>query len=277
MSEAYDTLRELIVRGRLAPGTRIVERNLAQRLGIGRTRLRNALLRLQQEGYVTAMGSGRQTRLSVTALTIDDARDLFAIVATVEGLAGSLAADLPLEGRTALVDRLGELNDELASVAGQDPPDTDLIFELDRDFHRTYVEAAAGPRLLALHDAIKPQAERYNRLYTRALVPAIHTSVEEHREIVEAIEAGDPEAAERAVRTNFVNAAVGLRGVIAALGVGGWWLWVGVGGPGEEAAGLILPAAGLPRSAPPLPLDLPVATAPWCPTRGRPPPRTGRR
>lgn len=223
MSEAYDTLRELIVRGRLAPGTRIVERNLAQRLGIGRTRLRNALLRLQQEGYVTAMGSGRQTRLSVTALTIDDARDLFAIVATVEGLAGSLAADLPLEGRTALVDRLGELNDELASVAGQDPPDTDLIFELDRDFHRTYVEAAAGPRLLALHDAIKPQAERYNRLYTRALVPAIHTSVEEHREIVEAIEAGDPEAAERAVRTNFVNAAVRLRGVIAALGERGSW------------------------------------------------------
>lgn len=223
MSEAYDTLRELIVRGRLAPGTRIVERNLAQRLGIGRTRLRNALLRLQQEGYVTAVGTGRQTRLSVTALTIDDARDLFAIVATVEGLAGSLAADLPPEGRTALVDRLGELNDALESVAGQDPPDTDLIFELDRDFHRTYVEAAAGPRLLALHDAIKPQAERYNRLYTRVLVPAIHTSVEEHREIVEAIEAGDPEAAERAVRTNFVNAAVRLRGVIASLGERGSW------------------------------------------------------
>lgn len=222
-SEAYQRLRELIVRGRIAPGTRIVERNLAQRLGIGRTRLRNALLRLQQEGYVTAAGAGRQARLSVTPLTIDDARDLFAIVAHVEGLAGSLAAHLPRDPRLALVALLRDYNQRLEAAAGVDSPDTDALFELDRDFHQAYVEAAAGPRLLALHDAVKPQAERYNRLYTRALVPAIPTSVEEHDRIIEAIAAGDADAAERTVRTNFVNAAIRLRGVIAAVGERGRW------------------------------------------------------
>jgi DNA-binding GntR family transcriptional regulator len=223
MSEAYERLRRLIVRGRLAPGTRIVERNLAQRLGIGRTRLRSALQRLQQEGYVTSAGTGRQTRLSVAPLTIDDARDLFAIVANVEGLAARLAAELGPGARSELVAQLRDLNADLLRASANDPPDTDAIFEYDRDFHRTYVEAAAGPRLLALHDAVKPQAERYNRLYTRALVPQIGTSVVEHDRIIEAIAAGDLDEAERTVRTNFLNAARRLSVVIAALGERGSW------------------------------------------------------
>jgi DNA-binding GntR family transcriptional regulator len=223
ISEAYRKLRELIVWGRLAPGTRIVERELAHRLEISRTPIRSALQRLQQEGYVTALGNGRQARLSVAPLTIGDARELFAIVATVEGLAGRFAARLEAGTRAALVRMLRRLNADLLHAAQGERPDPTFIFELDRDFHRTYVEGAAGPRLLALHDAIKPQAERYNRLYTTALVPEIRTSVEEHDEIVEGIAAGDPDRAEHAVRTNFLNAAERLSAVIATLGERGTW------------------------------------------------------
>lgn len=223
ITEAYEKLRELIVWGRLAPGTRIVERDLARRLDVSRTPIRSALQRLQQEGYVTALGSGRQTRLSVAPLTIGDARELFAIVATVEGLAGRIAARLETGVRGDLTRRLKRLNSDLLHASEADRPDPTYIFELDRDFHRSYVEAAAGPRLLALHDAIKPQAERYNRLYTTALVGEIRTSVEEHVEIVEGIGTGDPERAERAVRTNFLNAAERLSAIIATLGERGSW------------------------------------------------------
>lgn len=223
MNEAYARLRELIVWGRLAPGTRIIERDLAQRLDISRTPLRGALQRLQQEGYVTSGGTGRQSRLSVSPLTIQDARELFAIVATVEGLAGRFAALLPSVERGEVVDRLVLLNTDLLRAGVDDRPDSPWIFELDRDFHRTYVEGAAGPRLLALHDAIKPQAERYNRLYTQALVPEIRTSVQEHEAIIRGIDEGDPDRAEQAIRTNFLNAAERLSGIIASLGERGSW------------------------------------------------------
>lgn len=223
MSEAYARLRELIVWGRLAPGTRIIERELAQRLDISRTPIRSALQRLQQEGYVTSAGTGRQARLSIAPLTVQDARELFAIVATVEGLAGRFAAALEPEPRAGLVRRMRRLNADLLHESGRERPDPVYIFELDRDFHRSYVEAAAGVRLLTLHDAIKPQAERYNRLYTQALVPEIRTSVEEHAEIIEGIDSGDADRAEQAIRTNFLNAAERLGSIIATLGERGSW------------------------------------------------------
>lgn len=223
ITEAYEKLRELIVWGRLAPGTRIIERDLASRLSISRTPIRSALQRLQQEGYITTLGSEKQTRLSIAPLTIEDMRELFSIVGNVEGLAADRAARLASRPRTLLVTALRRLNTDLLHAAEARRPDPNWIFELDRDFHRTYVEAAAGPRLLAFHDAIKPQAERYNRLYTTSLVGEIRTSVEEHEAIVHTIAEGDPEAAEGAVRTNFGNAAERLSEVIVTLGERGSW------------------------------------------------------
>jgi DNA-binding FadR family transcriptional regulator len=85
------------------------------------------------------------------------------------------------------------------------------------------VVGAAGPRLLAMHDAIKPQSERYVRLYISALVDEIGTSVREHTVIVDAIDAGEGEAAQSAVRSNWRNAAARLASVIAALGERGTW------------------------------------------------------
>ena len=223
ITDAYEALRELIVWGRLAPGTRIIERDLARRLGISRTPIRSALQRLRQEGYIVSSESEKQTRLSIAPLTVEDARELFSIVARVEGLAGYEAAKLPAPTRATLVQLLRHLNTDLMNAASAERPDTNLIFELDRDFHRSYVQAAAGSRLLSLHDAIKPQAERYNRLYTTALVSEIHTSVAEHEEIVQSISDGNPERSERAVRTNFLNAAERLSQVIVTLGERGSW------------------------------------------------------
>src|SRR5690606_3496565 len=91
VSQAYRQLRELIIWGRLAPGTRIIETDVAARLGVSRTPVRSALQRLQQEGYIVASGTGQQSRLAVAPLTREDARELFAIVAEVEALGAQWA------------------------------------------------------------------------------------------------------------------------------------------------------------------------------------------
>ncbi|HEU5186655.1 MAG TPA: GntR family transcriptional regulator [Gemmatimonadaceae bacterium] len=223
VARAYEQVRELIVWGRLSPGSRIVESEIADRLGISRTPTRSALHRLQQEGYVIALNRGKERRLFVAPLTQDDAYELFHVVGQLEGLAARSAAELPTAQRAEVVARLRELNDELGQVARQSRPDPLRIFDLDTAFHRTYVEYGAGPRLLALHDAIKPQAERYIRLYISSLVDEIATSVEEHEKIIEHIERGDPLAARQAVDTNWGNAALRLSKVIGTLGERGSW------------------------------------------------------
>jgi len=93
------------------------------------------------------------------------------------------------------------------------------------EFHRTYVEDVAGSRVIALHRAIKPQTERYVRLYVSTLLDELPTSVKEHDVIVRAIAKGDGTAAQRAVETNWHNAAERLASVIAEHGERGIWHW----------------------------------------------------
>jgi DNA-binding FadR family transcriptional regulator len=77
--------------------------------------------------------------------------------------------------------------------------------------------------LLALHDAIKPQAERYARLYVTALTDELGLSVAEHEVIVQAIRDGDEDGAQRAIQTNWRNAAKRIGTVIGEWGETGGW------------------------------------------------------
>jgi DNA-binding GntR family transcriptional regulator len=218
----YEELRGLIVTGQLPPGARIAERAVGVRLGVSRTPVRSALHRLQQEGFVASYGRGRDQRLVVAPLTQDDGREIMLIIGHLEGLAARLAAELPLEHRHRVVKRLRGLNRALAAEAHKRVLVT-RIFDLDEAFHLAYVEAVFSPRLLVLHRAIKPQVERYSRLYISAMVNELRTSVREHEAIIGAIADGDPTAAQDAVETNWSNAAGRLARVIAQLGERGSW------------------------------------------------------
>jgi DNA-binding GntR family transcriptional regulator len=221
----YEELRGLIVQGQLPPGARIPERAVGVRLGVSRTPVRSALHRLQQEGFVGSYGRGRDQRLAVTPLTQEDGREIMLIVGHLEGLAARTAAGLPEERRSRVVRRLRAVNRDLAAESHRGGRVT-RIFGLDRAFHEGYVEDIIGPRLRALHRAIKPQVERYARLYISSLVDELSTSVQEHDTIIRAIAAGDPAAAQRAVETNWRNAAGRLARMIAEHGErGSWHAW----------------------------------------------------
>lgn len=219
----YLRLRDLIVRGQMSPGSRLVEADLAQRLGVSRTPVRSALLKLQQEGYVSSSGKGRQSRLSVSPLTSEDAYELWWIVGGIEGVAGRWAAMLGAPEREKLVDRLTEINADLLVQADLQVRDPNRIFELDSLFHRTFVQSSAGPRLLALHETVKPQTERYGRLYTSSIVDEVEVSAREHQAIIDGIGKGDPDEAEAAAEHNWHRSADRLVRVIESLGEMGRW------------------------------------------------------
>ncbi len=225
VSRVYHELRSLIVQGQLPPGARIAERAVVARMGMSRTPVRSALHRLQQEGLVASVGRAGDQRLIVTPLTQEDGREVFLVVGHLEGLAAREAASLPADARRRLARRLRETNKALAVAArGRSTPSR--LFDLDYEFHKGYIDGVVGPRLLALHRAIKPQTERYARLYVDVLLDELTTSVREHGLIADAIAAGDADAAQSTTERNWHNAADRLARVIAEHGERGiWHLW----------------------------------------------------
>jgi DNA-binding GntR family transcriptional regulator len=236
VSLAYRDLRAAILWGQVPPGSLISERAVAERLGLSRTPVRSALHRLEQEGFITAHGRGRERRLIAAPLTLADGQELLSIVGHLEGLAARTAALLPPPRRRSLVTELRALNRALGGGRSH-ARDTGHYFDLDLAFHRAYVEGVVGPRLLTLHRAIKPQSERYTRLYASILLDVIPTSVKEHEAIARAIAAGDPDAAQEAAETNWRNAAQRLGRIIAQHGErGSWQVWRGRDGAGRDGA-----------------------------------------
>lgn len=215
--QVYEALLELIVHGELAPGARIVERNLARRLGVSRTPVREALRRLQQDGLVVENTASQYARPMVATLSERDARELYDIVARLEALAGRRAAELPDDARTRVVDAMRRANDAYRR-AGDDPETVlEELVALDLRFHAAYVEAAAGPRLLSMRQAVKPQLARYAHKVPRDIGAEVRRSVREHDQIVDAVAAGDPEAAERAVLDNWQRAWLRLETILRSL------------------------------------------------------------
>ena len=201
---AFAQLRDLIVMGKLAPGSWVVEADLAERLKLSRTPIRAALQLLQNEGYAIEHRSGTKTRILIAPLTMEDASELYGIVGKLEGLASAGLAKLSAPVVETLTAELTRVSLEIQELATQGQGNARKIFELDSLFHRTLVEAAAGPRLLHLHRSYKPQIERYWRLYASAILNEIHFTVEEHSAIIEAVRAGNARRIESAIDANWV-------------------------------------------------------------------------
>jgi DNA-binding GntR family transcriptional regulator len=218
---AYQRLREMIVWGTLTPGMRLVESELVTELELGRTPIRTALHRLQSEGFITGTG-GRKESLRVAPLTRTDAPDVFEIVGALEAIAIRHAAMLERTPRTALAARLRDRNMSLARAARLTHPDQNRIYDIDAEFHGLFVDAGAGPRVKRELAAIKPQAERYIRLYISAFTD-MRPSIAQHDQMVRAIRGGDPDLAAATVQKQWQGAAERLLNVIAALGERGTW------------------------------------------------------
>jgi DNA-binding GntR family transcriptional regulator len=217
LTTAFYDIRDLIVHGKLSPGTWIVETDLAEHLGMSRTPVRSAIQWLQREGYILEHKSASKSRMIVAPLTKEDASELYPIIGRIEGLAGRQVATLPIEKRAEIVDRVESLNNQLNLIVKTNEGRSG-IFELDAAFHRAIVESGAGPRLKALHKAVEPQTERYWRLYASSIMLDLHLSIEEHDAIIKAIKSGDADRIERTLQINWENGLLRLATVMEIFG-----------------------------------------------------------
>jgi len=223
VTTAFQQIREMIVHGKLSPGTWIVESDLCAHLNMSRTPVRGALYLLQREGYVQEQRSSSKSRMLVASLTKEDANELYPIIGRIEGLAGRRAAGLPEPIRLELAEKLKLINGQLNRIAEKRVLEGSSIFDLDREFHRLIVHAGAGPRLTTLHQAIEPQTERYWRLYASSIINDLTVSTQEHEAIIAALVAGDAAHLEEALRLNWENGCQRLAKVIDVFGERGSW------------------------------------------------------
>lgn len=223
VTSAFLKLRDLIVQGQIAPGSWVVEAEIAERLGLSRTPVRGALQLLQREGFIVEQRSGKKSRLRISPLTKEDANELYMIVGAIEGLAGAQTASLDGERRAELTRTLEDLNQRLGTIATTKKVELRLVFELDTRFHHEIVSASAGSRLMVLHTMMKPQIERYWRLYAHTIIQDLHHSVTEHGEIIAAISAGNVKATEKALANNWKRGAERISQLIDLFGERGSW------------------------------------------------------
>lgn len=198
----YRHLLDEIVERRLMPGARLIEAQLAMHIGVSRTPVREALVRLEREGF--AVGE-RHHGFRVAPLDEQAAREIFPVLAALQGLA--LAESGPLSA--SLLDALRAANDRLRKA--RDTPREAL--DADSAFHRILISLCPNARLLALIDMLHHQLLRYEHLYMSD-ADLIERSLAQHADIIASIEKGDSAAAERAVRANYAS---GLAAVIAKL------------------------------------------------------------
>jgi len=183
--DVYRRLRDAIVDGTLEPGEQLRDQELASWLGVSRTPVREALLRLQQAGLVTSL-PGRST----TVATLDSraARDAQAVVAQLHRLAvheavGQLTADD--------LARMRDANERFkaALAAG----DADSALDADDELHGIPVAAAGNVALAAVLEQLTPVLRRVERLRFGSL--SGRGSVGLHARLIDLCEAGDREAA----------------------------------------------------------------------------------
>lgn len=222
---ALESLRGLIIRARISPGTRLTENEVAARLGISRTPAREALKRLQADGFLLQTNQGRRIELAVAPLTTSDLSDVYLAMAALEGVAARTLAGMPDSSRAALAKRLNDATRLFQAAAERDPRQFEKMFELHNAFHALIAARAAGPRLRALIDQIRPHVERYEWIYAPFVGPEKYgETFEEHAAMVRAIAEGNADAAERATRRNWRNSAARLLRAVQGAGQRGDWI-----------------------------------------------------
>lgn len=181
-TQAYDRVRRMIVRLDYAPGDLLRDDELQERLGIGRTPIREALQRLAREQFVTVVP---RRGMFVSSIDIDDLTSLYETRSVVEPHAARLAA---VRGTARTWDEMARVIDgSLHTDSG-----AEQLLDVDRRCHEIIWRAAGNRFLTDTLDALYAQSDRVWHLYLADLYDTRH-AVDEHVEMLEAFRRGDPD------------------------------------------------------------------------------------
>ncbi len=189
--QAADSIRREILAGRMAPGWRLVETQLAEQLEVSRGTVRAALAQLAHEGLVRQVAF---TKWEVSPISVVDAWELYTLRGALEGLAARLAAG---RGSTAERRHLAATNEMLAQAVreGRFADATDADFALHRD-----IVAMAGHGRLASQHRILLQQVRVCMMHSGFLPNDFRDLIADHSALVSAVVEGDADRAEDLAR-----------------------------------------------------------------------------
>jgi DNA-binding GntR family transcriptional regulator len=191
--DAYRKLRTWIVHGPLQPGELLRDADIAELLGVSRTPVREALIRLTQEGLVES-ARGRGTRIA--DLNLERAPHLYATGAVLDAHAAKAAAPLlTAEDLSAL----GGLVEEMERTT-----EPQALSTVDAQLHAVYYRRAGNPVLVELLHGIDSELARIER-HAWGYQAVRLEACEEHRTIIDALRERDGEAASRAARRNWLR------------------------------------------------------------------------
>lgn len=192
----FNTLRQAILKGELKPGERLMEIQLAQRLGVSRTPVREAIRKLELEGLVLMIP---RKGAEVAEITVKDLEDVLEVRTALEELAVRDACENITEEQLA---RLKKANDAFRKAL----EGADLIAcgKADMDFHEIIYDATNNRRLMQILNNLREQMYRYRMEYLkdREMYPVL---LAEHEAIWEALSGHDREKAGTAIRIHIEN------------------------------------------------------------------------
>jgi DNA-binding GntR family transcriptional regulator len=200
-----EELKQAILAGKLAPGDKLAEEKLTASLKVSRVPLREALRRLEAEGYVSFLPN---EQVVVSKPTVEEIEDYYSIASVLEGLAARLAVE---RAQPEEVARLRELHQLLKEA--YKGKNTEGYFEANSQFHRFIAELAGNERLYRLIDQMRREI-RKTRIVALNVPQRLDYSMREHDQIMDAFLKKNPELAEAMVIKHLQNHMEALKRVL---------------------------------------------------------------
>ena len=178
----FEALREAIIIGELKPGERLMEIQLSEKMGVSRTPVREAIRKLELEGFVDMIP---RRGAQVADLSNKEIADVLEVRASLDGLATQLAT------LRISADELENLKNVQAQFRGfVDKENIQGAIKKDTEFHDIIYGASRNERLVSILNHLKEQVHRFRVMYIKD-IGSLRTLVDEHEEIVGAIEKKD--------------------------------------------------------------------------------------
>jgi DNA-binding GntR family transcriptional regulator len=213
VEEAYAALKQAIRDNVFAPGYQGSEQEIAVRLGMSRTPVHEAIIRLQEDGLVRVLS---KRGVLVCPLAPEDVREIYDVIIAIESMAAELLAALPEPERQSVADELEAATAHMeAALQGGD------LFAwaaADDAFHRILVARCGNSRLRRIAQTVTDQAHRA-RMLTLKLRSKPEGSAASHRRIIAAIRNGTCDEAHRCAREHRVAARNELVPLIVSIGM----------------------------------------------------------
>ena len=189
----YQQLLDAILNGEIVADQKLVQEKLAEELQISRTPVREALLRLEQEGVLRSSSRGG---FSIHVMSNEDVRQIYQARVAIEGQAARILAIRNDPGD------LKDLRDTIATEEAADAQTMSDFFQANRKIHRRIVELCGNRYLLEMFDSIWNRSIAM-RMFAVIGKPELEATLESHGDLAEGIESGDPAKAMDAVNRHI--------------------------------------------------------------------------